>query len=60
MNKQHLRKNFMIPEEDGKIIDAIKTQLEKDTGIARLTYSQVILYLISFYQRNKEKANENQ
>ena len=59
MNKQHLRKNFMIPEEDGKIIDAIKTQLEKDTGIARLTYSQVILYLISFYQRNKEKANEN-
>jgi ligand-binding SRPBCC domain-containing protein len=55
MNKQHLRKNFMIPEDDGKIIDEIKTQLEKDTGIARLTYSQVILYLISFYQRNKDK-----
>lgn len=56
MNKQHLRKNFMIPEEDGKIVEEIKAQLEKDTGIARLTYSQVILYLISFYQRNKDNA----
>lgn len=48
-------KRITIPVDDN--IDAIKRQLEEDTGVS-FSYVQVIAYLINYYRKSKAPKTE--